>query len=132
MPGFNPEEIDSQWDKITSDPGSPLYNRALAGFYPPGSTFKIVVLAAVLAHGELDLASVFDDPGSVTIQGHQIANAGGTPWGRISLLDALVSSILFSQKWPVKRERPALADGRLLWLRRKPPLAGENVGAGSY
>ncbi|NLY52175.1 MAG: hypothetical protein GX063_04615 [Firmicutes bacterium] len=132
MPGFNPEEIDSQWDKITSDPGSPLYNRALAGFYPPGSTFKIVVLAAVLAHGELDLASVFDDPGSVTIQGHQIANAGGTPWGRISLLDALVvsSNTVFTEVARKIGSDQLLQMAGSFGLGRKPPLAGENVGAG--
>ncbi|NLA59377.1 MAG: hypothetical protein GX855_10815 [Firmicutes bacterium] len=132
LPGFNPEEVDTQWDRIASDPNSPLYNRALAGFYPPGSTFKIVVLAAALAQGELDLASVFDDPGYVTIQGHQIANAGGTPWGRISLLDALVvsSNTVFAEVARRVGSDQLLQMAGAFGLGRRPPLAGDNVGAG--
>ena len=132
VPGFNPQEIDPQWDTITGDADSPLYNRALAGFYPPGSTFKIVVLAAALANGGLDLASVFDDRGSVTIQGHQIANAGGTSWGSISLLDALVvsSNTVFIEVARRVGSEELLQMAGSFGLGRKPPLAGENVGAG--
>ena len=132
LPGFNPEEVDTQWDRIASDPNSPLYNRALAGFYPPGSTFKIVVLAAALAQGELDLASVFDDPGYVTIQGHRIANAGGTPLGRISLLDALVvsSNTVFAEVARRVGSDQLLQMAGAFGLGRRPPLAGDNVGAG--
>ncbi|HHV94578.1 MAG TPA: hypothetical protein GXX47_08605 [Firmicutes bacterium] len=132
MPGFNPNEIDSRWEKIASDPDSPLYNRALAGFYPPGSTFKVVVLAAALTGGELDLTTLFDDPGSITIQGHRIANAGGTAWGRISLLDALVvsSNTVFAEAALRLGSDRLLQTAGAFGIGKRPPLAGENVRGG--
>ncbi|MGB9589667.1 MAG: penicillin-binding transpeptidase domain-containing protein [candidate division WOR-3 bacterium] len=42
-----------------SAPGSPLLNRAVAGMYPPGSTFKPVVAMAGLASGAITPNSVF-------------------------------------------------------------------------
>ena len=132
LPGFDPETVDSQWDKIISDVNSPLYNRALAGFYPPGSTFKIVVLAAALADGELDLTSTFDDPGTVTVEGHTIANAGGTAWGPITLLEALAvsSNVVFAETARKIGSDRLLEMARAFGLGRRPPLAGDNVGAG--
>lgn len=41
-PGFDPNEIDTQWESLTSDSKSTvLLNRVTQGLYPPGSTFKI-------------------------------------------------------------------------------------------
>ncbi len=39
------------WKDISTDPGHPLLNRALQGQYPPGSTFKMVNLAAGIEEG---------------------------------------------------------------------------------
>ena len=51
-------------DQIFSDPRAPLLNRALAGEYPPGSPFKLVVALAALADGhdpsaEYDCRGIF-------------------------------------------------------------------------
>ena len=37
-----------EWNDLTTNPFHPMENRAIAGQYPPGSTFKIVSLAAAL------------------------------------------------------------------------------------
>ena len=43
--------------------GAPLVNRATAGKYPPGSTFKMVTAAAALDTGRFTPDSPFYDPG---------------------------------------------------------------------
>ena len=40
-----------QWSKLINDPLSPLTNKAIAGLYSPGSTFKMVVALAALEAG---------------------------------------------------------------------------------
>ena len=45
--GIDPET----WKQLREDPWKPLQNRAVAGQYPPGSTYKAVVAAAALQDG---------------------------------------------------------------------------------
>lgn len=132
LPGFTPNEIDANWSAISTDVNSPLYNRALAGFYPPGSTFKLIVLAAGLTSKDMQLATRFEDLGSITIEGQKIVNAGGRAWGQISLLDALVVS---SNAVFVKVAQEIGGEGLLQMASRfglgsRPSLQGGNPSAG--
>ncbi|MFQ5771778.1 MAG: penicillin-binding transpeptidase domain-containing protein, partial [bacterium] len=43
------------WDQLINNEGKPLYNRASQSLYPPGSTFKLVLAAAGLEMGVIDL-----------------------------------------------------------------------------
>ncbi len=57
-PSFDPSLFDSgvsqaQWVEWTSSKQTPLINKATAGVYPPGSTFKMCVGLAALASGAL-------------------------------------------------------------------------------
>ena len=46
------------WSALNHDDWRPLRNRAIAGVYPPGSTYKAVVAAAGLAEGVIDETTV--------------------------------------------------------------------------
>lgn len=48
---FNGGISFASWEKLSTDPLHPMENRAVAGQYPPGSTYKIVVAAAALEEG---------------------------------------------------------------------------------
>ncbi|MCU0555056.1 MAG: penicillin-binding transpeptidase domain-containing protein, partial [Syntrophales bacterium] len=55
-PGFDPNLFNrgvsaDVWEKISSNPLHPMENRAIAGQYPPGSTYKLIVAAAALEEG---------------------------------------------------------------------------------
>ncbi len=51
------------WQSLQSDTTRPLYNRAVIGAYPPGSTFKIVTAVAALQEGIITPDYTFFDPG---------------------------------------------------------------------
>jgi penicillin-binding protein 2 len=51
------------WRALNLDDWRPLRNRAIAGVYPPGSTYKAIVAAAGLAEGVIDETTVVPCPG---------------------------------------------------------------------
>ena len=56
--------VDTEtWRDLNNDNWRPLRNRAIAGVYPPGSTYKAVVAAAGLAEGVIDATTVVTCPG---------------------------------------------------------------------
>jgi len=59
-----------------SDPASVAYNTALQGAYPPGSTFKVLTSAALIAKG-LSPSSPASCPPSATVDGEVFHNAEG-------------------------------------------------------
>ncbi len=54
---------------ILKDQSFPLLNRAMAGLYPPGSTFKILMAAAALDSGIININTRFYCPGFVKLGG---------------------------------------------------------------
>ena len=48
---FNTGLSNEEWNQLTSNPKSPLTNKALSGQFSPGSTFKMIVLLAALDKG---------------------------------------------------------------------------------
>ncbi|MBH0159144.1 stage V sporulation protein D [Fictibacillus sp. 5RED26] len=73
-PDFNPEE----YKRVSPE----IYNRNLPVWaqYEPGSTFKIITLAAALEEGKVDLEKDhFHDPGSIEVAGRKLRcwKAGG-------------------------------------------------------
>ena len=51
------------WAELNSSPDRPLNNRAIAGVYPPGSTFKPFMALAALELGKRRYNSTINDPG---------------------------------------------------------------------
>ncbi len=61
--GIDPEA----YRQLLEDPRRPLFDRAVAGVYPPGSTFKQVTGAAALQEGVATPRTVIFDPGAIVV-----------------------------------------------------------------
>ncbi|MFQ5989841.1 MAG: penicillin-binding protein 2 [Candidatus Methylomirabilales bacterium] len=55
------------WEELTNNPMHPLQNRPLQAQYPPGSLFKLVVMAAALETGAVTPETEFHCPGHFTL-----------------------------------------------------------------
>lgn len=56
-----------EYDRLTTSPEMPLFNRAIGGVYPPGSTFKIIPAIAALEEKAITAETLVDDVGVLTI-----------------------------------------------------------------
>lgn len=98
-PSFDPNLVERSFaalSRITADctPASPLLNRASAGLYVPGSTFKVVTASAALESRKFTPESTFVDPGYCTVYGKRVNNFDtSSPFGTIELEEALVHSV---------------------------------------
>jgi len=68
-PAFDVSALSSQmaWQALLEDPGRPLINRAIAGQYPPGSTFKPLVALSALVSGRVSPSTVVPCPGHIKV-----------------------------------------------------------------
>ena len=69
-PGFDPTTLDADWDKLVSDPQTPLINRAINGAYPAGTTTSLFLYAQAL-QDNLHVTGM--DASRVSYQGKQAA-----------------------------------------------------------
>jgi penicillin-binding protein 2 len=74
QPSFDPNAFSggidaTTWKALTSDEWDPLRNRAIQNHYPPGSTHKAVVAAALLKEGVINANSRVFCPGSFRFGG---------------------------------------------------------------
>jgi penicillin-binding protein 2 len=96
-PGFDPNSFTagierSVWESLTTDPKTPLLNRALQGQYAPGSLFKVVVAAAGLEEGLITPETTTFCPGHATIYGHVFKCNRPNGHGAVSLGRAIGES----------------------------------------
>ncbi len=56
-----------RYKKYINDPKKPLFNRAVAGEYPPGSTIKPMIGAAALQEGIVNKNTVFNSTGGIEV-----------------------------------------------------------------
>ena len=82
-PSFDPATLSSEYGKLTLDENRPLFNRAIAGVYPPGSTYKIVTSAGALEEGLVDGNWTFKDEGFISVGPYSYRNWYFTQYGRV-------------------------------------------------
>jgi penicillin-binding protein 2 len=93
-PDYDPEVFTSvlspeKWRALINDPTKPLYDRMLQSLYPPGSTFKLVLVAAALETQKADLNTSTVCTGYVNygVATFKCWKSGGH--GHVALLDAI-------------------------------------------
>jgi penicillin-binding protein 2 len=96
-PGFDPNLFNrgvsaDVWEKISSNPLHPMENRAIAGQYPPGSTYKLIVAAAALEEGIITPETAFNCPGHFDMGTRSFRCWRKHGHGRVSLHRAIVES----------------------------------------
>jgi peptidoglycan glycosyltransferase len=98
-PSFDPNLAETDFASIDAikancTPASPLLNRATAGLYVPGSTFKVITASAALESKKFTPGSIFYDPGYCTVYGKRVNNFDTeSPFGSISLENGLAYSV---------------------------------------
>jgi len=94
---FTRPMTQAQVDELVRDPIlAPLTDRAIAGLYPTGSTFKPITAIAALESGNVTPGEVIYDPGQLVVGSQVFTNAGEAANGSVSLVSALeVSSDVF-------------------------------------
>lgn len=58
---------NDDYQKLANDPSKPMFNRALFGQYPPGSTIKPVMAAGALSEGVITPNTSITTPAAITI-----------------------------------------------------------------
>lgn len=95
-PAFDPRECvpvfpKKIYERYRNDPAKPLLNRAVAGVYAPGSTFKPITALAALGTG-LDPDETYECTGCFRHAGMKIRCARTWGHGDVALADALKES----------------------------------------
>ena len=96
-PDFDPnlfvDGIDPQyWAELNDSIDKPLTNRAIAGLYPPGSTFKPYLALAALERGMRKPSSTIFDPGYFDFGGRRFRDDKKGGHGVVDLYKSLTES----------------------------------------
>jgi peptidoglycan glycosyltransferase len=142
-PGFDPNLVEEDFGEIAAieancTPAAPLVNRASAGLYVPGSTFKVITASAALESKKYTPDSTFYDPGYCTVYGKPVNNFDTSrPYGTVSLRDALTYSVnsVFCNIGKKLGARKILDTAKRFGFYERPPMetpADERLASGLY
>ena len=91
-PSFNPNlftlaaeneaKRTKEIERLLASTNQAMFNRAIAGLYPPGSTFKIVTAIAGLEEGKIDQNTEIEDQGEIEIGPYTFGNWYYYQYGR--------------------------------------------------
>jgi penicillin-binding protein 2 len=79
---FTKNRSDSALSEVLTRSDHPLLNRAIAGTYPPGSTYKIVSSIAALESGQITPQTIFEDTGQIFLGSFKFTNWYFTEYGK--------------------------------------------------
>lgn len=89
-PSYDPNQLDKIWPQLLDNKDSPLINRTVQGAYPPGSTFKVVTAAGVLAANPSLAGDVYNCPGYLMVNGYRLTDLAAH--GEVDIRKALALS----------------------------------------
>ncbi len=96
-PGFDPNEFvpsitAERFRELSEAEGSPFFDRAVSGSYPPGSTFKPIVALACLASGKVSRDTKYPGPPSYYVGDHEFKNWNDDHEGSLDVRYAILRS----------------------------------------
>ncbi len=96
-PSYDIKNFSRDYDELLNNPSKPLFNRALSGNYSPASTFKLLVGAAALEEGIIEVDEEILDTGKYTFfKDYQpacwIYNQTGGTHGYLNVTEAIRDS----------------------------------------
>ena len=97
MPAFDPNEFSKgiksdYWRELNANKKSPLLNKAIAGQYPPGSTFKMITGLAGLKSGKFNAQSHVHCSGTFYLGNHPFTCWKTEGHGTVTMAEALEQS----------------------------------------
>ncbi len=92
-PNLFPGGIDPEsWNELNNSEAKPLFNRAIRGVYPIGSTYKPFMALAGLETGATSPDYILNDTGVFMLGNHKFRDASGVPKGPLNLRRSLAVS----------------------------------------
>jgi len=82
----------ADYSKLLDDPNRPMLNRAIAGQYAPGSTFKMVTATAGLQEGKITAGTLLNCPSYINVNGWIYHNWASYSLGQMNVAKALATS----------------------------------------
>jgi penicillin-binding protein 2 len=82
----------ADYSRLINDPDRPLLNRAIAGQYAPGSTFKMVTAIAGLQEGKITANTMLSCPSYIDVNGWIYHNWASYSLGQMNVAKALATS----------------------------------------
>ncbi len=89
---FNNDDASAQYNKLATSPNNPLLNRAVNAVYPPASTFKTIMAAALLAENAFPPEKKIECNGRIDYGGRRFNCHVRWGHGKLDLKNALAQS----------------------------------------